>query len=482
MTLSTELLKLSAKRWKPHPYQKKAVKWLLQHGAAALFLDPGLGKTSIVLAAVKVMLQKKIINRVLVVAPLRVCHAVWPEELVKWTDFHDMTCTVLHGSKKEDRLNDNVDIYIINPEGLTWLLKENARRLKKIGADTLIIDELTKFKHTKTTRFKALKPVLSTFARRWGLTGTPAANGLLDLFGQCYVLDLGHTLGRYITHYRYKYFYPVDPSGWKWALQPDAEQEIYKRLKLLALRMSAEDYLKLPKRIDVNIVVDLPPKVMKVYNHLEDEMIMYLGNHTISAVSAAVASNKCRQVANGGVYHDEDPETILRGVRKKKTWADLHGKKLDAVEELVNELQGGPLLVAYEFEHDLHRLLERFQGTPYIGGGSTQKATSTIIARWNDGELPLLFAHPQAAGHGLNLQQSCSHICWHSLTWNFELYDQFIRRVWRQGNTSQHIFVYHILARNTVDAVVLAALRSKSRRQQTLFDALSTMVKKKSKK
>lgn len=460
-------------------YQKKAVKWLLQHSAAALFLDPGLGKTSIVLAAFKMLMKKKVASRALVIAPLRVCHTVWPFEIAKWKDFHDLTCTVLHGPKKEDRLANDANLYIINPEGLAWLLKDNAKRLRKLKIDTLVIDELTKFKHSRTARFKQLKPVLPLFRRRWGLTGTPAANGLLDLFGQCYVLDLGNALGRYITHYRYKYFQCLDPNGWKWVLQPGAADDIYERLGSLALRMSSEDYLELPKLIETNLVVDLPKKARKIYDLLEDEMIAILGETVISAATAAVASNKCRQVANGAVYHDADLEAIAAGAKVDRTWENLHNEKLDALAELIEELNGQSLLVAYEFAHDLARLEEYFGPHPHIGGGVNLKKTQSIVTQWNRGELPLLFAHPAAAGHGLNLQQACQHICWFSLTWDFELYDQFIRRVWRQGNKSQRVFVYHIMARDTVDAMVFAALRAKKRRQQTLFDALASMVQKK---
>lgn len=489
--MQSELFKPLSKPWTPHVYQKKAVKFLLEHAASALFLDPGLGKTSIALAAIKVLKQKKILDKVLLIAPLRVCYSVWPREVEKWKDFQGLKVCVLHGPKKDEALKSDADIYVINPEGLEWLLQVkktktssgktkvaiDLRRWKSLGFDTLVVDELSKFKHTNTNRFKALKLVLHTFQRRWGLTGSPASNGLMDLFGQCYVLDQGRTLGSYVTHYRMKYFVPSH-DGFNWTIRDGAEQEIYERLAPLALRMSAEDYLDMPDLIENNIRVDLPDKVMEIYDHLENDLIAKLESKVVVASTAAAASMKCRQVANGGIYLDPDVEALVKLPKSRREWVNLHTGKVDALADLIDELQGSPLLVAYDFEHDLDRLQEKLgKEVPYIGGGVTPKRSSELERAWNSGRLPVLLGHPQAMAHGLNLQEVGHHVCWHSLTWDFELYDQFIRRVLRQGNKHSKVFVHHIMARGTIDESILGAVKSKRKGQNALFDALKKLRK-----
>lgn len=488
--MQTELFEKSLESWKPHAYQKKAVKFLIEHAAGALFLDPGLGKTSITLAAIKLLKQKKIINKVLIIAPLRVCHSVWPNEIGKWSDFYGLKFQILHGPKKAEALSTEADIYIINPEGLEWLLQVkkttttlngktkvdiDQRRWKNLGFDTLVVDELSKFKYTSTNRFKAIKLVLGTFSRRWGLTGSPVANGLLDLFGQCYVLDQGRTLGSYISHYRTKYF-NLGYDGFNWVIRDGADKEIYERIKPLVLRMSAEDYLDMPTLINNNILVDLPKDVMKIYKHMEDDLIAKLDSRVITASNAAAASAKCRQVANGGVYLDLDIEALIKPSKSTREWVNLHSMKIDALADLIDELQGSPLLVAYDFRHDLDRIQEKFGiDIPYIGGGVDAKRSVELEKAWNAGKLPVLFGHPQSIAHGLNLQEVGNHVCWHSLTWNYELYDQFIRRVLRQGNKAKNVFVHHIIARKTVDEAVMAALGSKRSGQNAFFNALKKM-------
>lgn len=477
--------------WKPHTYQKKAVKFLLEHAAAALFLDPGLGKTSITLAAVKLLKQKKLLNKVLLIAPLRVCHSVWPREIDKWEDFGQLKVVVLHGPNKDELLKQDADIYVINPEGLDWLLQVkksktpsgktkvdvDLRRWKALGFDTLVIDELSKFKHTTTNRFKSLKLVLHTFSRRWGLTGSPASNGLLDLFGQCFILDQGRTLGPYISHYRMQYFLPSH-DGFSWNIREGAEQEIYERLNPLALRMAAEDYLDMPVLIENNIRVDLSESVRRVYDQLEDDLIAKIDSKVVVASTAAAASIKCRQVANGGIYLDPDVEKLIKLPKTKREWVNLHTEKVDALADLIEELQGSPILVAYDFAHDLDRLQERLgKEVPYIGGGVSAKRSAELEREWNAGKLPVLLGHPQAMAHGLNLQEVGHHVAWHSMTWDFELYDQFIRRVLRQGNKSKKVFVHHIMARGTVDEAMLAAVKSKKKGQNALFDALKKLSK-----
>ena len=479
--------------WTPHDYQKKAIRFLLEHACAALFLDPGLGKTAITLAALKVLRKKKPLGKVLLIAPLRVCYSVWPNEIKKWSDFSEFKIEILHGPNKKEALEREADIYVINPEGLEWLLQVqkvkmankktkvtlDIRRWKSLGFDHLIIDELSKFKHTQSIRFKSMKLVLHTFRTRWGLTGSPAANGLLDLFGQAYMLDQGRSLGQYITHYRMEYFQTVDKNGYVWVPQEGAEERIYKRLAPLVLRMSADDHLDMPMLVENNIRLDLPDKVRQLYDMVEEDLIAMIGDQRVMAKNAADVSTKCRQIANGGVYLT--PEIIATGFKLPKTkreWVDLHTVKVDALEDLIEELQGSPALIAYDFNHDLERLKERFGADiPVIGGGVSPKKTNELIQRWNHGELPYIFAHPAAAGHGIDgLQHVGHHVIWHSMTWDYELYDQFIRRIRRQGSRSKRVFVHHLIMRDTIDEVVLWAIKSKHRGQQALFEGLKQLA------
>jgi SNF2 family DNA or RNA helicase len=486
------LFKPSSMPWRPAAFQKRAVKFLLEHAAAALFLDPGLRKTSAVLAAVKFLISRGLVEKVLIVAPLQVCYSVWPVERDKWTDFNELSIGLLHSKDKDEVLAANAhQIYVINPEGLEWLtqatktrspktgrlsVQVDIRRWKKLGFDTLVVDELTMFKHPQSGRFKMLKHVLHTFGRRWGLTGSPAANHLMDLFGQCYVLDQGRSLGPYITHYQREYFLP-GYDGFSWVLKEGADERIYKRIKPLAMRMAAEDYIDLPPVIENHIKILLPDEVMKIYLTLERDLIVRLEAGKVTAATAASSSMKCRQVANGGIYLDQEVVALVKLPKSQREWVDLHEEKTNAIASLVEELQGGsPLLVAYDFEHDRERLLKRLgRDVPYVGGGVSPKRKRELEVLWNAGKLPVLLAHPQTAARGLNLQESGFHIAWHSMTWDYELYDQMIRRLRRSGQKAKHIYVHHLLAAGTIDEVMLGALKGKERGQNALFKALKEL-------
>jgi SNF2 family DNA or RNA helicase len=472
------------------------VKFLLEHAAAGLFADPGVGKTSAVYAAFKMLRKRNLASRMLVVAPLKPCYLVWPNEQAKWTDFKDLRVEVLHGPKKDEALARDADVYVVNPDGLDWLLDSvrtrssngrvsvtaDLKRFKSFGFDTLCIDELTQFKHQGSGRFKALKQVLGTFARRWGLTGTPVPNGLLDLFGQCYVLDQGRSFGPYITHYRNEYFIP-SYDGNSWNLRKGAEKDIYERIRPLVLRLAAEDYVDMPELVENVLRFDLPTDIRRIYDELEDDLFSKVQDRTVVAANAAAASTKCRQVASGGVYLSDAvgvPSLEKFVMRKKdvREWLDLHDEKTDLVADLVDELQGVPLLVAYDFKHDLARLQRRFgKDLPHIGGGTSPKRATELEGLWNAGKLPILCGHPQSIGHGLNLQQSGNHVCWYSPSWNLELYDQFNGRVRRQGSKHARVFVHLLLARNTVDDKIFWALRGKARTQNALLAALKDMRK-----
>lgn len=441
---------------------------MLTSACAGLFLDPGLGKTSISLAAMKVLKKEKLVSKVLIIAPLRVCYSVWPREIEKWRDFEDLTYTILHGKDKQRNLNKEVDIYLVNPEGLMWLLKQN---FKKLNFDMLIIDESSKFKTWNSQRMKLLRTVLHLFRRRYILTGTPAPNGLMDIFSQIFILDGGAALGKFVTQYRQNYFYPSGFGGYEWKLQPGGEKRIQERIKPLTLRLSAEDHLELPERVINPIYIDLPDDARAVYEDLEKELYTDLLNGELAASNAAVASMKCCQIANGGVY-DEDGFAHL-----------VHMQKAEFIADLVDELQGTPVLVAYEFGHDLDRLRKVLgKDVPYIGGGVSTKRSTMLEKAWNSGELPVLLGQPASIGHGLNLQDAGNHVAWHSLTWNYEYYDQFIRRVLRQGSKHKKVFVHHIIARDTVDEAKIWSLRAKGNTQDSFFKGLNTYLSSKRKK
>lgn len=473
----------SAVGWKPHLGQKRAVKFLLDHAAAGLFADPGVGKTSAVLAAFHKLKEQGVASRMLVIAPLRPVTLVWPRETAKWQQFKNLRVAVLHGKDKQAALDSDADIYVINYEGLPWLLGATATpsfggkrknvsidlaRFRKYNFDTLVIDELSKLKHTNTVTFKAIKPILPTFARRWGLTGSPASNGLEGLFGQVYCLDTGRSFGQYITHYRNEFFLP-HPSGFGWKVQQGAEEKIYKRIAPVVLRLAASDYVDMPLLVENRIEFDLPKDVRKIYDQVEDEMFAALESGKVVAANAAAASSKCRQIANGGVYLEGDDESP----DDRRRWENLHMMKVDLLEDLVAELQGEPLLVALDFYHDLDRVRQRFgKNTPYIGGGISTKKSDEIIDAWNRGEIPLLAGHPKSLGHGVNAQESGFHIAWHSLTWDLEYYDQFNGRIARQGQKSKRVFLHHLIAKKTIDEDMLFALRYKSKGQGALFEAL----------
>lgn len=464
-----------------HAYQRRALAFVMGQACAGLLLDPGLGKTIIMLEAFKLLKARGMARKMLVITPLRPMYLTWPAEVAKWDEVRDLKAGVLHGPMKSATLNDpDVDVHVINPEGLKWLFAtvENPEEYW----DILCVDESTRFKHTDTDRFRFIKPHLEKFGRRYILTGSPAPNGLLDLFGQIYLLDLGNTLGRFITWYRTAYF-DKDFTGFKYTPKPDAEKRIYEKLAPLVLRMDARDYLDLPPLIGAcgfgePLVhpVELPEAAMRVYKRMEEAMIVELEGEAVTAASAAAVSGKCRQIANGGMYgavaHDArykpGGKYIAAGDRSSY---GLHEVKLDAVEEIVEELQGTPCIVAYEFHHELERLKKRFPDAPHVGGGVTPARFRAVEQAWNRGEVPVLLAQPQSVAHGLNLQATKAAVIWHSLTWDLEVYEQFIRRVWRQGQ-KEKVIVHHIIAKDTIDEVVLKMLQKKDKTQRDLLAAL----------
>ena len=374
-SVSSALSVVKPQPWQPHFYQKRFTRFLLENGCAAGWLDPGLGKTSCTLAAFKILKAEGMVERMLVIAPRRVCRLVWPAEIQKWTDFNGITTALLHGSKKDAALESDADVYLINPEGLPWLMQKG--RLLKIGAEILCIDESSKFKHTNTQRFKLMRPILNRFQRRWTLTGTPSPNGYMDVFGQIYLTDMGAALGQYITHYRNNYFDATGFGGYTWELKKDAEKKIQQRLKPVVMRLDAKDYLKLPKETPISVFVELPADVRKVYDEMEEKMLTEIESEKVTAVSAAVATMKCCQIANGGLFKQGEMDKNGLTIRARREWANLHDEKTDAVVDIIEELGGKPVLIAYDFEHDLDRLLEKLgKDSPRMGVSATSGTRS----------------------------------------------------------------------------------------------------------
>lgn len=443
-------------------------------------------------------------------------YSVWPGEREKWQDFKEFSIGILHDDKKDDVLLEDHDIYAMNYEGIDWLFGEpkpntpkkqtgqtveqrkvalasfntklekwkleNSKvkqRLKVLlsKVDVIIFDELSKMKNQESKRFKCLKPHLGKFARRWGLTGSPASNGLMDLFGQCYCLDLGKALGPYITHYRNQYFHATGFGGYEWKLNEGADKKIYKAVKPLALRMEAEDYITMPKLIPITVYVDLPPAARKIYEDMEDDLFAELDGQEFVAVNAASASIKCQQIANGALYKDKvDPLTGIP-IRGKREWTALHSAKLDAMQELIGEMQGNPVLWAYHFGHDLERIVATLgKGTVHMDVSA--KRGTEIVKAWNRNEIDNLFVHPASVGHGLNMQEGqAAHVALFSIPWDYELYDQLIRRIRRQGNKVDNVFVYHLVAKDTIDEAKMRALSNKGAGQKAFLDALKTYRK-----
>lgn len=450
--------------WNPKIYQKRAIQLLLSQASAGLFLDPGLGKTSTVLATIKILKEKNLIKKVLIVAPLRPMLKTWPDEIKKWEDFNSLTYTILHGTGKTAALGETTDIHLINPEGIPWLFDPATARPEY---DVLVVDESTVFKNSQTKRFKCLKPWLPCFKRRWILTGTPAPNGLMDLFGQIYILDLGRSLGRFVTHFRQEFFQQSGYSVYEWSPKPGSMKRVVERISPLILQLSAEDYLEMPELVSkgpdgkfLGKYVELPPKAREIYDEVEKEFISRQLDYDIVAANSAVAGVKCRQVANGAIYGDG------------RCIHEIHDQKLEALDDLMAELGEHPKIILYEFDHDKTRILERYPGIPVLGAGLTEKELDTLIDRFNAGSIPNLLGHPASMGYGLNLQGACHHVIWFGIPWNLWHYDQAIARVYRQGQTNSHVYVHHIVAKDTKDEDVIKVLIKKDKTQGELLSAI----------
>ena len=459
--------------WTPDADQRRGVKFLLEHACAGIYADPGAGKTSMALQAFKILLHEGVEERMLVICPLRPAYMVWPAEVAAWQQFTGLRLCVLHGDDKEEKLRAKADVFVTTPETLPWLFTD--QRWRRLGATLLAVDECSKFKHMRTQRYQALRPFLPKFRRRWEFTGSPAPNGLLDLHGQVFLLDLGRTFTPYISHYRSKFFMPTGHEGYTWVIKDGAEKEIFQRLAPYVLRLESEGK-GTPELVNNNVYVELPPKARRVYDQLEAELFALIDDKEVTAFNAGALSIKCRQVASGGVYEDMelDEKTGLPKREGKRRWIALHEAKTEATLELHDELQGKQLFIGYWWQHDLERLRKAFgKDLAVMGGGKTLKQDIELERAWNKRDVQVMAAHPASIGHGLNLQKGgAQHVLFYTGTYDYELYDQFIRRIRRRGNPKKKVYVHHLLARDTLDTAQLMSVNQKARTQRALYAAL----------
>ena len=444
-------------QYKPHEYQQYATKFILEHPVAAILLDMGLGKSVITLTAIKQLIHQDKVHRVLVVAPLRVAKQTWPEEINKWDHLKDLTYSVITGNKSQrvKAAQKEVDIYIINRENLKWLIESSI----PFDYDMLVIDELSSFKSYRSQRFKALKRVRPLIKRIVGLTGTPSSNGLMDLWAEFRVLDMGKRLGRFISHYRANYFDPDKRHMYQvftYKPKPGAEQSIYRAIDDITISMKSKDYLQLPPLTMNTVPVKMSPSEQTIYDELNAQLVVSTQGKQIDALNAASLSNKLCQMANGCVYDDQ--QQVVQ----------IHQRKLDAIEDLVEAANGKPVLIAYWFKHDLAQIKQRFQ--------VREIKTTQDINDWNAGKIPLALIHPASAGHGLNLQAGGSTLIWYGLTWSLELYQQTNARLWRQGQ-QQPVVIYHLITEGTIDENIMTALKQKDKTQLALINAVKANLK-----
>ena len=447
-------------KYEAHDYQKYATEFILTHPTAAVLLEMGLGKSVITLTAIQELCMNRFeVSRVLVIAPLRVARDTWPAEIEKWDHLQGLTYSVAVGTEAERRaaLMANTTVHIINRENVAWLVEKSGIAL---DYDMIVIDELSSFKSYSTKRFRALMKLRPRVKRIVGLTGTPSSNGLMDLWAEFRLLDLGKRLGRYITHYREEFFVPDKRSAQQvFSYKPriGAEEAIYRRISDITISMRSVDHLKMPEMVNVSQTVTLTVTQQELYDQMRREMVAELDDAEIDAVNAASLSNKLMQMANGAIY-DED-----------KNVHHIHDQKLDALEDLIEAANGKPVLIAYWFKHDLFRIRQRF---PY----AREIKTSVDIADWNAGKIPVAVVHPASAGHGLNLQAGGSTLIWFSLTWSLELYQQTNARLWRQGQQAETVVVHHIVTKGTIDESILSALKRKDKTQSALIDAVKAQL------
>ena len=458
-------------RYKPHDYQKYATDFILSHPISAILLQMGLGKSVITLTAMKELFERGEISRALVIAPLRVARDTWPEEIRKWDHLQGLTYSVAVGPVEERRaaLRREVQIHIINRENIAWMMESGL----PLNYDMIVVDELSSFKSWQSKRFRALMRLRPFVSRIVGLTGTPTGNGLMDLFAEYRVLDLGERLGSFIGRYREAYFQPDKRNAYQvftWKPRPGAEEEIYRKISDITVSMKSVDFLKMPECIMNTTKVRMDERERKQYETLKEELLLRVPRGTapapqgtvpagalIDAKNAAALCGKLCQLANGACYTEDG------------TVARIHDRKLDALEDLIESANGHPVLIAYWYQHDIQRIRQRFPDVRVL-------RNSQDLTDWNKGKIQMAAIHPASAGHGLNLQQGGNTLIWFGLTWSLELYLQTNSRLWRQGQKSETVTIHHIVTEGTIDEQILEALGRKDRTQESLIAAVKAQI------
>lgn len=447
-------------KYEPHEYQQYATEYIETHPVAAVLLDMGLGKTSITLTALNDLLFDSFeIHKAIVIAPLRVARNTWSAEIEKWEHLNTLVYSVAVGTEAERMaaLQRQADIYIINRENVQWLITESG---VPFDYDMVVVDELSSFKNHQTKRFKALMKVRPKVKRIVGLTGTPSSNGLMDLWAEFRMLDMGQRLGRFIGQYRTRFFMPDKRNGqvvFSYKPLPGAEQQIYSLISDITISMKSTDHLRMPELVSSRYTVYLSEEEEQRYAALKQDLVLRLPDGDITAANAASLSGKLSQMANGAVYMDSG-NTV-----------SIHDRKLDALEDIIEAANGKPVLVAYWYRHDLERITERLHKLKI---SCFRLDTDESIRRWNAREIPVALIHPASAGHGLNLQSGGSTLVWFGLTWSLELYQQTVARLWRQGQESETVVVQHIITKGTIDERIMKALSEKDSTQSALMDAV----------
>ena len=452
----------------PHDYQSYCTEYLKTHPIAALLLEMGLGKTIITLSAINdLMLDSFTISKVLIIAPLRVARDTWPAELAKWEHLRHLDLSVITGTVKERQraLNASTLLYAINRDNVKWLVEYYASHGLAWDFDMVVIDELSSFKSHQSQRFKSLRSVRPRVRRIVGLTGTPSSNGLMDLWAEIGILDKGERLGKFIGRYREAYFKvgsmnPQNGIVFKYVPRAGAEQQIYSRISDITISMKALDYLDMPSIVYNRYEVELGEQERKLYDQLESDLLIPFVDGDVDAANAVALSNKLLQMANGAVY-DEN-----KAVRR------IHGRKLEALEDLIESANGQNVLIAYWFKHDRDRIMAHLKSHGYK---PADIKTSEDIKAWNSANIPVALIHPASAGHGLNIQQGGHILIWFGLTWSLELYQQTNARLWRQGQT-ETVIIQHIMVRHSIDEKVMKALSSKDASQERLISAVKASI------
>lgn len=448
----------------PHRYQEYAISFIETHKEAMLLLDMGLGKTVISLTAIlNLMFDRFEVKKTLVIAPLRVAKTVWPEEKNQWDHTRFLRMSVITGSAKQrkEALRTPADVYVINRENVKWLISSFEDAKIPWPFDMVVIDELSSFKNHKSQRWKALKKVRPMIGRMVGLTGTPASNGLMDLWAETYLIDNGKRLGRFIGRYREAFFKadgmnPYTGIVYNYSPLPGAEEEIYERISDISVSMKSKDYLNMPERIEANHYVEMDPKEKRLYDKMKDQLLVTLDGETIDASNAAVLSGKLMQMANGAIYNNQKEVKVI------------HDKKLLMLADLIEQANGQNVLIAYWYKHDLSRILDYLKE---LGYAPREIRTDTDITDWNAGRIPIGLISPASAGHGLNIQKGGHILIWFSLVWSLEMYQQTNSRLWRQGQ-KEVVTIHHILTKDTIDEQIQKALSRKETTQSSLIDAV----------